>query len=119
MAFPEIPSFGQKISLCREDALCGILGLGSLETRAFWVLKEKGSPMVAMDVADALERDRTSVQRALKALVALGLAARKRIPSKRGRKFAYEAVDSDRLKEVLNIRLDAFYAAMREQIESM
>ena len=115
----DIVSYGLRADLCREDALCSIMGIRGLHSSIFRMLTEKGGSLEVADIAKACGRDRTSVQRALQEMAAIGMVTRKRLPSKRGKKFSYKAIGRDRLRSMLKERLDDYYKAMKGQIDAL
>lgn len=67
-----------------------------LQTRIYWLISD--DELDTPDIAEIVGRDRSSVQRALQDLVALGLATRTSLPVEKGRKFGYRGVSVEKLR---------------------
>jgi predicted transcriptional regulator len=103
--------------ICGDDVLCSILGLRELQTRIYWLLVEKD--MEISEIAGAVERDRSSVQRAVNDLISLGLVTRRPKPMKRGRKYVYKGISKQKLKQKLNHELDTYYRKVKKEIQQI
>ncbi len=113
----EMPSLSRRDDLCRHDILCSILGLRGLQSEVYWTLS--GRDMETPEIARRVGRDRTSVQRAVQDLIALGLATRRPLPTRRGRKYSYSGICSDKLRERLRRELDAYYDRVYKEIATI
>lgn len=100
-----------------SDILCTILGVRPLQSRIYWLLSQK--PLTVRDIAEEVDRDRTSAQRALQDLVSLGLVYRKHMQVMKGRKYSYHAIGDERLKNTLQQALDRFYQKLSDDIRQM
>lgn len=117
MRLPESKSISRRTDVCANDVLGCLLGLRDLESKAYWTLLSGGCGTV--ELAQKLDRDRTSIQRALSNLVSAGLVARKPLPVKKGRKYAYQAISVSQLKRFLNDELENYRSTMAEKIKSL
>ncbi len=111
-----IQSMRRRQDVCLNDVMCAILGLRDIQSRIYWSLE---TDLLVEEVAKNVGRDRTSVQKALNDLVMIGLATRRRVESRRGRKYIYRSVDTHALRKKLREELDAYYGAMKAQIDSV
>ncbi len=97
---------GQKVEA--SDVMHCFLGLRNLEIDVYFYLL-KGQATVK-DVAEALGRNRSTIQRAIQNLVQRGFAHRRtRTLRKGGYVYVYEAVNLATLKELIKKALDSFY----------
>ena len=71
------------------------------------------------DIIGKVDRDRTSIQRSLGDLMKAKLITRKKLPTKRGRKYSYKSIDIDSLKIKLMSELNSNYASMKKRIISL
>ena len=117
MKLKEIRSFAQMENFCGSDVLSCILGLSGLEAKIFGLLTEKELEISA--VARKINRDRTTVQRIVKNLIAIGIVSRRSVALKRGRKFIYRAISREKIKEKLLSELNSFYEKVKWQIDMM
>ncbi len=97
---------GQKVEA--SDVMHCFLGLRSLEIDVyFYILKGQAT---VKEVAEALGRNRSTIQRAIQNLVQRGFAHRRtRTLRKGGYVYVYEAVNLATLKELIKEALDSFY----------
>ena len=92
-----------------NDVMHCFLGLRTLEIDVYFYLL-KGQATVK-EVADALGRTRSTIQRAIQNLVQRGFAHRRtRTLRKGGYEYVYESVNLGRLKDLIKESLDTFYA---------
>lgn len=97
---------GQKVEA--SDVMHCFLGLRNLEIDVYFYLL-KGQATVK-DVAEALGRNRSTIQRAIQNLVQRSFAHRRtRTLRKGGYVYVYEAVNLATLKELIKKALDSFY----------
>jgi len=111
----EVKSISQMKDLCGRDVLSCILGLSDIETRIFSLLKEEELPVT--EIAEKVDRDRSTVQRIVKNLISTGVVTRRSVSLKKGRRYEYTAVPVTEVKKKLMRELDQFYLKTKEQIE--
>jgi predicted transcriptional regulator len=99
-----------------EDLLACVFRLNELEVRAYFALLEH--PETRMDeLAEALDRDRSTVHRAVQTLVDLQLAERRAEGLDGGGYcYTYEAASPAAVRERIEERLDAFQEAVEERL---
>jgi predicted transcriptional regulator len=96
-----------------SDVMHCFLGLRNLEIDVYFYLL-KGAATVK-EVAEALGRNRSSIQRAIQNLVQRGFASRRsRTLRKGGYTYVYKAVSLTSVKKLIKESLDSFY----KQIEN-
>lgn len=99
-----------------SDVMHCFLGLRNLEIDVYFYLL-KGEVTVK-DVADALGRNRSTIQRAIQNLVNRGFANRRtRTLRKGGYVYIYEAVNLITLKTMIKELLDSFYHQIVEFLD--
>jgi len=91
-----------------------IFGLNDIEIKIFCSIMEKESDI--MELAKKVKRNRATVQRVIKNLIAIGIVGRKGLNSKRGRKYVYFAITSDKLKEILAARIDEYCKSLKNMV---
>jgi predicted transcriptional regulator len=97
---------GQKVEA--SDVMHCFLGLRTLEIDVYFYLL-KGQATVK-EVAEALGRNRSTIQRAIQNLVQRGFAQRRtRTLRKGGYEYIYDAVSLATLKDLIKESLDSFY----------
>ncbi|NPA63097.1 MAG: winged helix-turn-helix transcriptional regulator [Methanococci archaeon] len=96
-----------------EDLMRCILGLQEIEIRIYFDLLENGEGSV-LDVAERINRDRTTVQKALRSLMNCGLVNRRKITETVGYKYVYSAVDLDKVGEIMEELLDEWYSNVKK-----
>jgi predicted transcriptional regulator len=116
MRHGEVRSLAARPDVCCDDILCTLLGLRRLQAQIYRLLE--GGEMDVPNIAAAVRRDRTSVQRAAQDLVTAGLVTRRELPSERGRKYGYRGIDSKLLRERLLSELEAYYKRLRRELEA-
>jgi len=113
----EVCSIVHMEEICGDDVLCSILGLRELQTNIYWLLTENG--MEISELSGAVDRDRSTVQRAVQDLVSLGLVIRRPKSGKRGRKFVYKRLSTQKLKQKLTHELDTYYKKLEKEIQGI
>lgn len=100
-----------------EDLLGCVFQLNDLETAAYFSLLEH--PDARMEqIAAALDRDRSTAQRAVQKLVHLNLAEREAEPLDGGGYcYTYRAIEPRAVRERIEARLEAFEDAARERLD--
>lgn len=112
--------FGRLLNGSRgcTDLLACLYELNALETSAYFALHKTGGAKME-DLAAELERDRSTVYRAVKKLVDLHLAERETICMKGGGYYyVYHAASPERVRELIERRLDEFEAAVRARLDA-
>lgn len=108
-----------------------ILGLNELESNVFsYLLKNKH--VTTIELADILEKDRSSIQRSLQNLIELKMIKRDSMSlkaftnlkgyeesNKRGYLFVYTAEDLDYIKNKFTRLLEQWYHSMLKYIDSL
>ena len=113
----DLRNMALRSDVCCNELLCCILGLRALESRLYWILTKEEMEME--DILNKVDRDRTSIQRSLGDLMKAKLITRKKLPTKRGRKYSYKSIDVDNLKKKLMSELNSNYATMKKRILSL
>jgi predicted transcriptional regulator len=99
-----------------SDVMHCFLGLRNLEIDVYFYLL-KGRATVK-EVAEALGRNRSTVQRAIQNLVQRGFAHRRtRTLRKGGYVYVYEAVSLANMKDLIKTALDSFYQQIEEFLD--
>lgn len=105
---------GQTVEV--SDVMHCFLGLRTLEIDVYFYLL-KGQATVK-EVADALGRTRSTIQRAIQNLVQRGFAHRRtRSLRKGGYVYVYESVNLGMLKDLIKESLDNFYSQITEFLD--
>lgn len=100
-----------------EDLLACVYQLNEVETRAYFALLENPRARVE-EIADALDRDRSTANRAVQTLMALDLADRQTISMEAGGYYyVYRPTDPDVVRERIQERLEAFREAVDQKID--
>lgn len=102
---------------CGDNLLCCILGLRDLQTRIYWLIQDEKHEIT--EISKHLDRDRSSIQRALQDLITIGLATRTTLPVKKGRKYAYQGISRKKLKEKLNQIADEYHEKIKADINNL
>lgn len=100
-----------------EDLLACVFRLSEMEARTYFSLLENPGARID-ELADALDRDRSTAHRAVQRLVDLRLADREQTPLDGGGYcYRYEAADPSTVRAMIEERLDAFEDAVRDRLE--
>jgi predicted transcriptional regulator len=100
-----------------EHVLACVFGVQDHESRTYLVLAERPGSTVA-ELAEALERDRSNVNRSLSTLMEKGLAERRRrLLDPGGYVYQYTATPVPEAKELLHEALDEWVERVHEVIE--
>ncbi|TFF94167.1 MarR family transcriptional regulator [Candidatus Thorarchaeota archaeon] len=108
--------FSKSFNDC-SDLMCCAFGLRNTDSRVYFELLFSGS-MSVEDLASAVGRERSVVQRALKKLLAKGLVVREKVQTEHhleqgGYLFEYSAVSDDIVKDQILEQLDSWYRETR------
>ncbi|WP_456482583.1 helix-turn-helix domain-containing protein [Methanopyrus sp.] len=107
----------RRLNVTVRDVLRCVLGLRDVEVDAYFALLERGEATV-QDLAEELDRDRTTVQKALKSLVYAGLVTRRKETRPRGGfVYVYEAVPFEDARKIVLRALDEWYEAVKDALE--
>ena len=117
MELSEIKSLTQSKDFCSSNILKVVLGITELDVAVFCKLGEEDCDI--KKIAQKVKRDRSSVQRSLKNLIAAGLVSRQSISMRRGRKYTYTAITMGKLKEILISRIEKYCSILKEQVRIM
>ncbi|AIJ04899.1 transcriptional regulator, TrmB family [Methanocaldococcus bathoardescens] len=96
-----------------EDLMRCILGLQEIEIKVYFDLLENGEGSV-LEIAERVNRDRTTVQKALRSLMNCGLVSRKKVTEKVGYKYIYNAVELDKVSDIIEELLDDWYQNVKK-----
>ena len=99
-----------------EDLMRCILGLQEIEIRIYFELLDMKEATV-MEIAEKIDRDRTTVQKALRSLMNCGLVEREKVTEKSGFKYVYRPVEFKEVKAKMEELLDEWYLSVKEWIK--
>jgi predicted transcriptional regulator len=100
-----------------EHVLSCVFGVQDHESRTYLVLLQNPGSTVA-ELADALDRDRSNVNRSLSTLLEKGLAERqRRLLDPGGYVYQYTATPLPEAKEMLHDALDEWAEVVHERID--
>ncbi|WP_456372847.1 helix-turn-helix domain-containing protein [Methanocaldococcus sp.] len=99
-----------------EDLMRCILGLQEIEIRIYFELLDMKEATV-MEIAERVDRDRTTVQKALRSLMNCGLVEREKITEKSGFKYVYRPVEFKEVKEKMEKLLDEWYLSVKDWLK--
>lgn len=99
--------------LACEDLLECVHGLGTLDRRCYRYLAERDGPATVDEIAEDVDRERSTVYRALQRLKAAGVARSEQVNYEHGGYYhVYAAVDADRVAEAMQRTLNDWYATV-------
>ncbi len=100
-----------------KDVFKCVLGLRDAEVDTYFKLLELGEATV-QEIAEELKLDRTTVQKALRSLIYMGLVTRRKETRPRGGfHYVYEPVPFEEAKEIVLRALDEWYEAVKAALE--
>ncbi len=108
--------------MLRQDMECeGLLacfhGLKSLDRECFRVLVESEEPLTIDEVADRVERERSTAYRAIQRLLQTGFIRKEQVNYEQGGYYhVYEPADPDRVADDMQRLLNDWYAQMGQLI---
>jgi len=109
----------RRFNVTVRDVLKCVLGLRDAEVDVYFRLLELGEATV-YDLAEDLNRDRTTIQKALKSLVHAGLVNRRKETRPRGGYvYVYEPIPFEEAKEIILRALDEWYEAVKAALEEV
>ncbi|WP_066412599.1 helix-turn-helix domain-containing protein [Halorubrum aethiopicum] len=118
MAEAEIEDLVGDVSPSFEHVLSCVFGIRDHESRTYLTLIEYRGSTVA-ELADALDRDRSNVNRSLSTLREKGLVERRRrLLDSGGYVYQYTAIPVPEAKRLLHDALDEWVAGVHESIDA-
>ncbi|MFB6141106.1 MAG: helix-turn-helix domain-containing protein [Halosimplex sp.] len=108
--------------LLRKDMECeGLLeclhGLKDLDRRCFEVLVESDEPLTVDEVAERVDRERSTAYRAVQRLLRVGLIGKEQVNYDDGGYYhVYHAADADEIADEMQRILNDWYAQMGQLI---
>jgi len=114
MELHHLKAANQMENLNCNDMLQCMLGINELDTSIILSL-EKNQKTIE-EIAQEARRDRTTIQRAVSKLLAMGMIHRRAKSTGRGRKYIYNAITREQLTHILMEDLDKCYRRIRAQI---
>lgn len=116
-AQPDMVSLMENADPAFEDVMTCVFGIQDHETRTYLALHDRPGSTVE-ELADALERDRSNVNRSLSTLLDAGLVEReRRLLDSGGFVYQYTAVPLPDAKELLHDALDAWSETVHDAID--
>ncbi len=112
MQISELQSLIHSEKFCKDDIMKCIFGLNDVEVKIFCAIAEKDSDVI--DLTKKIKKDRATVQRIIKNLIALGIVGRKGLNMKRGRKYVYFAITNETLKKILMARIEEYCMSLKK-----
>lgn len=117
VADPDMRALMENADPAFEDVMTCVFDIQSHETRTYLSLLDRPGSTVE-ELADALERDRSNVNRSLSTLLEAGLVEReRRLLDSGGFVYQYTAVPLPEAKELLHDALDAWYETVHGVID--
>ncbi|AEH06413.1 transcriptional regulator, TrmB [Methanothermococcus okinawensis IH1] len=102
-----------------ESIMCCMFGIKTFDVAVYFSLLKKGASNVN-DIAELLNRDRSTVQRAVQNLVNAGLVKRKQINLKEGGYFyKYEAIPFSEVKEIIKCTMEKWCNEVKKWIDEV
>lgn len=99
--------------LACEELLECVYGLGDLAQACYRVLAASEEPLTVDDVAELVDRDRTTAYRAIKRLEDHGVVRQQQVNYEQGGYyFVYDAVDVDEIAREMQRTLNQWYATV-------
>lgn len=93
-------------------------GLKELDREVFGVLARSGSPMTVDEVAEEVDRERSTAYRAVRRLVEAGFVRKEQVNYDHGGYYhVFEPVDADEAADQLQRMLNDWYAEMGQLID--
>ena len=108
--------------MLRQDMACeGLLecfhGLKELDKACFRVLVESEEPLTIDDIADSVDRERSTVYRAIQRLMHAGFVQKDQVNYDEGGYYhVYYPTDADQIADEMQQLLNAWYAQMGQLI---
>lgn len=109
--------------MLREDMNCEGLfacfhGLKPLDERCFLAIAEYDSPLTVDEVAEAVDRERSTTYRSIQRLLASGLVQKEQHNYDGGGYYhAYHTADADEITDEMQAMLNAWYAKIGQLLQ--
>lgn len=109
--------------MLRQDMKCESLlecfhGMGELEKQVFATIVESGEPLTVDEIAEQVDRERSTAYRAVKRLQDVGFIRREQINYDDGGYYhVYEPVEADVIADEMQRLLNDWYAQMGQLIQ--
>lgn len=98
------------------DIIKCALGIRELEVKTYFTLLDR--PMQVQEIADKLQRNRSTIQRSLTNLISKGLATRRtKSITRGGYYYEYEAAPASEVKKMVRTALDQWHEKMVHFLE--
>ena len=102
-----------------ESIMCCIFGIKTFDVMVYFTLLNNGALRVN-DIAELLNRDRSTIQRSVQSLVNAGLVRRKQINLKEGGYYyIYEAIPFSEVKNIIKDTMEKWCSEVKEWIDGM
>jgi predicted transcriptional regulator len=102
-----------------ESIMCCIFGIKTFDVMVYFTLLNNGALRVN-DIAELLNRDRSTIQRSVQSLVNAGLVRRKQINLKEGGYYyIYEAIPFSEVKGIIKDTMEKWCSEVKEWIDEM
>ncbi len=102
-----------------ESIMCCIFGIKTFDVMVYFTLLNN-RPMRVNDIADLLNRDRSTIQRSVQNLVNAGLVKRKQINLKEGGYYyIYEAISFSDVKNIIKDTMEKWCREVKEWVDEM
>ena len=102
-----------------ESIMCCIFGIKTFDVMVYFTLLNNGALRVN-DIAELLNRDRSTIQRSVQSLVNAGLVRRKQINLKEGGYYyIYEAIPFSEVKNIIKDTMEKWCSEVKEWIDEM
>ncbi len=103
-------------SLRCEGLLECFFGVNELDREVYELLTSERHPCTAEQVADGVDRDRSTAYRSLRRLVEAGVVRRRQIDYDGGYYHVFEPVDTEEVVDSLHRRLNDWYGEVERMI---
>ncbi len=101
-----------------ESLLDCVHGLKEIDRESFRVLAESGEPLTVDDVADEIDRERSTAYRSIQRLLKAGLIQKEQINYDQGSYYhVYHPTDPDVIADDMQRTLNDWYAEMGQLIQ--
>jgi len=102
-----------------ESIMCCMFGIKTFDVAVYLTLLKNGASRVN-DIAELLNRDRSTIQRSVQSLVNAGLVKRRQINLKEGGYFyKYDAIPFSEVKDIIKDTMEKWCKEVREWIDEM
>ncbi|WP_292460321.1 helix-turn-helix domain-containing protein [Methanothermococcus sp.] len=102
-----------------ESIMCCMFGIKTFDVAVYLLLLKNGASRVN-DIAELLNRDRSTIQRSVQNLVNAGLVKRKQINLREGGYFyKYKAIPFSEVKEIIKDTMEKWCKEVKEWIDEL